>query len=321
VWYQLKTDSYPVLDSSHYDPTFATTTTTTTTETTTTTTTTVTTSVTDNSNVFSYVVIDDYIEITGIDKTMVSAVVPSQIEGLPVKSIKSTAFRGSTNLERIIIPNSVNEIGREAFSGCTALTYVELPNSIKKIQQATFDKCTRLKSITIPNSVIEIEGVAFFGCKSLESINFPASVTKINNSTFNGCSNLSVVLPETISEVGEYAFYCKSVAFLNPKCVLPNSVYTIPGDVIIYGYSGSTAEAYAKKYNRQFIAYDTSNDTPGDVNCDGTVSIADIVSLQNFLLGRTKTLGNWKNADLCKDNRLDAFDMILMRRLLIEKMS
>uniref|UniRef100_UPI0025D78AB0 dockerin type I repeat-containing protein n=1 Tax=uncultured Ruminococcus sp. TaxID=165186 RepID=UPI0025D78AB0 len=99
------------------------------------------------------------------------------------------------------------------------------------------------------------------------------------------------------------------------------SVYTVPGDVVIYGYKNSTAEAYAKKYNREFIAFDTSTDTPGDINCDGTVSIADLVSLQNFLLGRTKTLGNWKNADLCKDDRLDVFDMVLMRRLLIEKMN
>lgn len=270
---------------------------------------------------FKYEKRNGYIEITGIENSVISATITNTIEGLPVKSIKSTAFRGSKNLERIIIPNSVKEIGTEAFSGCTALTYVELPESITTIKQSTFYNCTKLKNITIPNSVTEIEGVAFFGCKSLETINIPSSVTKINNSTFNGCSNLSVVLPETITSVGEYAFYCKSVAFMNPKCVLPNSVYTVPGDVVIYGYKNSTAEAYAKKYNREFIVFDTSIDTPGDINCDGTVSIADLVSLQNFLLGRTKTLGNWKNADLCKDNRIDVFDMVLMRRLLIEKMN
>jgi len=270
---------------------------------------------------FKYEKRNGYIEITGIENSVISATIPNTIEGLPVKSIKSTAFRGSKNLERIIIPNSVKEIGTEAFSGCTALTYVELPESITTIKQSTFYNCTKLKNITIPNSVTEIEGVAFFGCKSLETINIPSSVTRINNSTFNGCSNLSVVLPETITSVGEYAFYCKSVAFMNPKCVLPNSVYTVPGDVVIYGYKNSTAEAYAKKYNREFIVFDTSIDTPGDINCDGTVSIADLVSLQNFLLGRTKTLGNWKNADLCKDNRIDVFDMVLMRRLLIEKMN
>lgn len=177
-----------------------------------------------------------------------------------------------------------------------------------------------LKSIIIPNSVSEIEISAFFGCSSLESINFPPAVSKINNSMFNGCTKLSVMLPETITEVGEYAFSsCKSVAFMNPKCILPNSAYTVAGSVIIYGYKDSTAEAYAKKYNREFIAYDTSFNTPGDVNIDGTVSIADAVALQNYLLGRTKTLTNWKNADLCKDDRIDVFDMVLMRKLLIEK--
>ena len=326
VWFQLETDPYPVLDSSHFDSSVITTTmvssTTTTTTTNTMTTTAAETSSTKiNSEVFSYIIIDDYVEITGIDKTIVSAVVPDKLNGLPVKSIKSSAFSDSTKLESIIISDSVSEIGIYAFSGCTSLKSIKLPDSLTKIKQSTFNKCTKLKSITIPDSVTEIEGAAFFGCKSLEFINIPSSVTKINNSTFNGCSNLSVVLPETIAEVGEYAFYCKSVAFMNPKCILPNSVYTVPGDVVIYGYKNSTAEAYAKKYNREFIAYDTSMDTPGDINCDGTVSIADAVSLQNFLLGRTKTLGNWKNADLCKDNHLDAFDMVLMRRLLIEKMN
>uniref|UniRef100_UPI0025EE92A5 leucine-rich repeat domain-containing protein n=1 Tax=uncultured Ruminococcus sp. TaxID=165186 RepID=UPI0025EE92A5 len=203
-------------------PTTSTTSKTTTTQTTTSQTTTASTTTTTYSRKdFSYVVIDDHIEITGIDKTIVSAVVPDKINGLPVKSIKSSAFSDSTKLESIIISDSVSEIGIYAFSGCTSLKSIKLPDSLTKIKQSTFNKCTKLKSITIPDSVTEIEGAAFFGCKSLEFINIPSSVTKINNSTFNGCSNLSVVLPETITSVGEYAFYCKTVAFMNPKCVLP----------------------------------------------------------------------------------------------------
>ena len=56
----------------------------------------------------------------------------------------------------------------------------------------------------------------------------------------------------------------------------------------------------------------------GDCNDDGALSIADAVMLQSWLLGRTRTLPNWKAADLCEDNRLDVFDMVRMRQLLIE---
>ena len=49
------------------------------------------------------------------------------------------------------------------------------------------------------------------------------------------------------------------------------------------------------------------------------MNIADVVTLQQFLLGNGG-LAEWRNADLCKDERIDVFDMVLMRRLLIERM-
>ena len=57
----------------------------------------------------------------------------------------------------------------------------------------------------------------------------------------------------------------------------------------------------------------------GDVNSDGVFNIADVVLLQKWLLAVPDThLENWKAADLCEDNRLDVFDLCLMRRLLID---
>ena len=56
----------------------------------------------------------------------------------------------------------------------------------------------------------------------------------------------------------------------------------------------------------------------GDVNADGELTMADVVLLQKWLLAVPDThLENWKAADLCEDNRLDVFDLCLMRRLLI----
>ena len=56
----------------------------------------------------------------------------------------------------------------------------------------------------------------------------------------------------------------------------------------------------------------------GDVNDDGIYDIADFVLFKKWLLGSsTAKLDNWEAADLCKDGRLDSFDMCLMRRRLI----
>ena len=57
----------------------------------------------------------------------------------------------------------------------------------------------------------------------------------------------------------------------------------------------------------------------GDVNADGSFNVSDLVLLQSWLLAAPDAeLANWQAGDLCKDNRLDAFDLCLMRRMLTE---
>ena len=57
----------------------------------------------------------------------------------------------------------------------------------------------------------------------------------------------------------------------------------------------------------------------GDVNEDGSFGISDVVLLQKWLLGVPDThLANWKAADFCEDNKLDVFDLTLMKRALLE---
>lgn len=57
----------------------------------------------------------------------------------------------------------------------------------------------------------------------------------------------------------------------------------------------------------------------GDVNLDGEVTIADAVMLQKWLLC-VGDLTCRENADLCKDERIDVFDLCLLKRMLIAKM-
>ena len=55
----------------------------------------------------------------------------------------------------------------------------------------------------------------------------------------------------------------------------------------------------------------------GDVNADGSFNIADVVLFQNWMLARPDaSLADWKAGDLREDNRLDIFDLVLMKRLL-----
>lgn len=61
-------------------------------------------------------------------------------------------------------------------------------------------------------------------------------------------------------------------------------------------------------------------DTPtvkGDANADGYFDISDAVMLQKWLLGSGE-LNCWQNVDLCEDKKIDVFDMVEIRKLLIE---
>ena len=58
----------------------------------------------------------------------------------------------------------------------------------------------------------------------------------------------------------------------------------------------------------------------GDVNADGEFNISDLVLLQRWLLAIPDTeLNDWRASNLCRDNRLDVFDLCLMRSELIAK--
>ena len=73
------------------------------------------------------------------------------------------------------------------------------------------------------------------------------------------------------------------------------------------------------------MTYDTVNNETavtlnGDVNADGNFDVADVVLLQKWLLAVPDThLANWKAGNFCEDDRLNAFDLCLMKRALIEK--
>ncbi len=71
-----------------------------------------------------------------------------------------------------------------------------------------------------------------------------------------------------------------------------------------------------------FNIYDSSSMNIGDINNDGKLTVSDAVLLQKWLLAESDTmLPNWKAADLCEDDRIDVFDMIEMRKLIIDSQS
>lgn len=70
----------------------------------------------------------------------------------------------------------------------------------------------------------------------------------------------------------------------------------------------------------EYENYLDSSRIMGDVNDDGEFNIADLVLFQKWLLAVSDSeLANWKAADFFyEDERLDVFDLCLMRQAFIE---
>jgi hypothetical protein len=108
-------------------------------------------------------------------------------------SIEDNAFSNCSNLNNVIIPDSVTSIGQNAFYACTSLTSVIIPDGVTMVEQSAFSRCTGLTDVTIGSGVIQIRSNAFQGCSSLTSITIPDSVTLIGGSAFEDCINLTSV--------------------------------------------------------------------------------------------------------------------------------
>ncbi len=91
-------------------------------------------------------------------------------------------------------------------------------------------------------------------------------------------------------------------------------------------FDNTTAGTYTihVNYGHVFSSFDvTVEDIPalskGDTNGDGDFTIADMVTVQKFIMGKkTAILSDWKSADLYEDGKIDVYDFIVMRENFIK---
>lgn len=126
--------------------------------------------------------------------------ITSAVIGNGITSIASAAFSES-RLERVIIPNSVTNVGSWAFCECANLTKVTMSNSVVSIGDYAFESCTSLEDFVMPNTVTDIGERAFEFCRSLTNVTIPQSVSSIGIYAFYGCTGLTDVYCKAPSPV------------------------------------------------------------------------------------------------------------------------
>lgn len=111
-------------------------------------------------------------------------------------------------IEKVIIPNSVRNIGFKCFYNCSNLKEIDFGDNIEEIADEAFSYCTSLARANLPVSVTSLGLGAFSGCDALTSVALQnTKLTSISPSTFRDCVSLtSVMFPPTLTVIGESAF-------------------------------------------------------------------------------------------------------------------
>ena len=197
-----------------------------------------------------------------------------------VTSIGGSAFSGCTGLKSITIPNSVTSVGNKAFSGIekitvestqigynwfkneTALRELTIGPQVRTIEAEAFSGCAALAKVTMEEGVERICNRAFFGCTHLTSFTIPSSVSSIGSDIFENCTYLHE-LQLDVAEVSRANLACcytqlSDVTITDPECLIEYDANTlgVPGQTVIHGLEGSTAQLYADRFSYQFEIYD-----------------------------------------------------------------
>ncbi len=128
--------------------------------------------------------------------------IPAYFNGLPVTKISDNAFF-STSSEAS--PDPFTEIACN-----TQTTGVILPATLNSIGKHSFSCMVRLSEITIPDSVTSIGVNAFYGCSHLEKVVLPKNLKVIPEECFSDCALKEVLLPDGLEEIDAHAFKCET---------------------------------------------------------------------------------------------------------------
>lgn len=248
---------------------------------------------------FSYIIIDKEIHITDINKNIEELIIPSKIDGYPVRYISARAcFDGQLN--HLFLPNTIKEIGSEAFQNCF-LKEIYIPSSVTIIG----DRAFRVGYYGMNNQPSQInlnDGILYIGDEAfshlfwnINSIVIPESTRYIGKSAFNDQKLENIYIMGMETKFDEEVFYYQS--FYGGSRV---------ESAIIYAYEGSEAFEYVKKngYTFKSLGKFTGVQKSGNRVC-GYKNSKKVSGLKKFdgkLYYFSKKGGNYAKTGLIKMN-------------------
>ena len=257
-----------------------------------------------------------------------------------VTRVEAFAFNGCESVKEVILPQTLISIGDRAFDS-SGLTNVTIPESVQKIDYDAFGYtpfwqnqfgviyadswvlgCDKnITEAVINDGIKHISDYAFRGCNKLKTLTLPDSLVSIGKGAFYECWDLeTIVVPTSVSSIDESglcAVGLEKAVIKNPVCEISDDDSTIWEKTVIYGYDGSTAQAYAEKYGRKFMRL-IGDKVCGDISGNDSVDLYDAIEIAKANMGmRELTEEELTIADFNSDGVINLYDVIAIAKYIM----
>ena len=96
--------------------------------------------------------------------------IPDEYRGKPVIAVGTNAFRGLSQLETVVLPDTVTRLHSCSFHDCPKLSVIEMPG-VERIDSFAFDHLPALETLTVPVTCFSVGyGGIVRGCENLHQI-------------------------------------------------------------------------------------------------------------------------------------------------------
>lgn len=147
----------------------------------------------------------DSVRITSFSEPYRTMMLPNTINGFCVSAVGDGVFASlsSEDVARIIVPETITEIGANAFSECSGIEFA-VKGKLTLVGEKAFFACDGLKEIAFGEGLLRIGSEAFAGT-SIKTLLLPKSTAVLEENAFAYCRQLLTVLVYADIAASEYA--------------------------------------------------------------------------------------------------------------------